>query len=171
MSKWLFVLMATSVLLTACGGPQAPKAPEDLGQFQPGETVQLTIEGVVHVCEEHLPYSIVQVTDSGQRSLMLEHSCLGIAGTGVDQFCESGEVKFVVVAHCTDVMLCDDQELNQTVRWDQQEYVQVSEDCAGREIYREIQQQVPPGRYQVVVQDWIEDHVENRVYAEFTITE
>ena len=40
------------------------------------------------------------------------------------------------------------------VVWDQQEYVPVSERCAGQTIHREVRQQVTPGTYQVLVSDW-----------------
>ncbi len=157
------------LLLAACGA--GPDAPADLGAFGPGETITFQLDDTVHVCNEELPYSIQQVTEGESRKLLLEHSCLGIVGTGVDQFCENGQVTIVQVGSCSDAIICEDQQVDQTVRWDQLAYFVVAEECAGQTIQREERQQVPAGRYQVTVQDWVEDHIEDRVVAEFSISE
>lgn len=60
-------------------------------------------------------------------------------------------------------------QLRRTVTWDQQEYVQISEECAGETIHREIKHQVPAGKYQVIVRDMQNDEVTNRVMKEFII--
>ena len=161
-----------SCLLTACGSTSEPgtgEGPIDLGTFPAGEPVTFHIDDTVHVCTDQMAYAIVQVTDSGQRRLMLQHSCVGIVGRGIDQFCENGQIRVEDVRTCSDAIFCEDQTLDLEVVWDQQEYVQISEDCAGQTIHREIKEQVPAGNYQVVVQDWKEDHIESRVIAELTI--
>jgi hypothetical protein len=173
--KRLIVLAALlSCLLIACGSVSEPgtgsSGPADLGSFAAGEPVTFRIDDTVHVCTDELAYAIVQVAASGQRQLMLQHSCVGIVGQGIDQFCENGQVKTEDVRFCSDAIFCEDQTLDMQVVWDQQEYVQISEDCAGQTIHREVKEQVPAGKYQVIVQDWKEDHVESRVIAELTIT-
>jgi hypothetical protein len=168
--KWFLSLLGlVGVLLAACGG--SPAAPGDLGAFGPGETVTFQLDDTVYVCNEELPYSILQVTEGEPRRLMLEHSCVGIVGSGVDQFCENGQVTIVQVGSCSDAIICEDQHVDQTVRWDQQEYVVVTDECAGQTIQREEKQQVPAGRYQVTVQEWKKDHIGYRVVAEFIIAE
>jgi hypothetical protein len=165
----VILLLSLSLFLVACGG--SPAGPADLGAFGSGETVAFHLDDTVHVCNEELPYSIQLVSEGGSRKLLLEHSCVGIVGTGVDQFCESGQVTIVKVGICSDATVCEDQQIDQMVRWDQQAYVVVTEDCAGQTIQREEKQQVPAGQYQVTVQDWVEDHIEDRVVAEFAITD
>jgi hypothetical protein len=164
----VFLLKWVGLLLATCGA--GPAEPADLGTFGPGETLTFQLNDTVHVCNEELPYSIQRITEGKSQKLMLEHSCLGILGSGVDQFCENGQVTTVPVGSCSDAIICEDQQVNRTVRWDQQAYVVVTEDCAGQTIQHEEKQQVPAGRYQVTVQDWVEDHIEDRVVAEFSIT-
>jgi hypothetical protein len=176
--KKLFVVPALlCLLIAACGATPQPESdgpggeePVDLGSFGPGEAVAFRIQDTVHVCDNDLAYSIVQVTDGGERKVMLQHSCVGIVGRGIDQHCDNGQITVVDVIYCSDVFSCQDQTLDQEVVWDQQEYVQISEECAGQTIHREVKQQVPPGRYRVVVSDWKEGQVESRVIAEVTIT-
>jgi hypothetical protein len=170
MSRVSVFLAVASLLVIACGGPATPPEPVDYGTFRLGETVTFSINDTVHVCTGQMPYRIVQITEGTKRPVLLEHSCLGIAGTGVDQFCENGDIQYVPVGTCSDAIFCEDQDLDETIRWDQQEYVEITEDCAGQTIRREVLQQAPPGNYQVVVQDWKEDHIEHRVLGEFTIT-
>jgi hypothetical protein len=169
MKPMVILLTSLSLFLAACSG--TPAAPGDLGTFGPGEIITFHLDDTVHVCNEELPYSIQLVTEGESRKLLLEHSCVGIVGTGVDQFCENGQVTIVHVGTCSDAIICEDQKIDETVNWDQQAYVVVTEDCAGQTIQREEKQQVPAGRYQVTVQDWVEDHIEDRVVAEFEITD
>ena len=174
MKRLIALGVLVSCLLFACGSESVPgtgsSGPADLGTFVAGEPVKFLIDDTVHVCTDELAYAIVQVAASGQRQLMLQHSCVGIVGRGIDQFCENGQVKTEDARFCSDAIFCEDQMLDMEVVWDQQEYVQISEDCAGQTIHREVKEQVPAGRYQIVVQDWKEDHIESRVIAEFTIT-
>ena len=102
--------------------------------------------------------------------MMLRHSCLGELGRGIDQFCENEEVRTEDVRYCSDAILCEDQALDAEVVWDQKEYVQISEECAGQTIRREVKQQVPVGNYRVVVQDWVKDHIESRTIGKLTIS-
>ena len=163
----IIVCVLVGLLLAACGG--SPAAPGDLGTFGPGEIVTFQLDDTVYVCNEELPYSILQVTEGEPRTLMLEHSCQGEVGSGLDQFCESGQVTSVQVGSCSDAIICEDQHVVQTVRWDQQEYAVVTEECAGQQIQREEKQQAPPGQYQVTVQEWVQDRIQYRVVAQFTI--
>jgi hypothetical protein len=173
MKQLLVVWTLLSCLLVSCGSRFDTGAgndgPADLGTFTAGEPVTFRIEDTVHVCTDELAYAIVQITDSGTRRLMLQHSCIGIVGRGIDQFCENGQVRTEDVRTCSDAIFCEDQRLDLEVVWDQQEYVQIGEACAGQTIHREVNQQVSAGRYQIVVQDWKEDHIENRIIAELTI--
>ena len=130
---------------------------------------EFLINDTVYVCTDQLPYSVVQITESGEREVMLKHSCVGIVGTGADQYCENGQIKTEFVGTCSDAIFCEEQSIRETVTWDQQEYVEISEECAGETIRREIRQQVPEGRYQVVVRDMQNDQVANKVIKEFII--
>jgi hypothetical protein len=173
--RWLFVVAGLlSLWVAACGATSQPGAggqePADLGSFEVGEPVAFHIKDTVHVCTEDLAYGIVQVADGGERKVMLQHSCMGIVGRGIDQYCDNGQVTIVDIIYCSDAISCEDQTLDQEVVWDQQEYVEIGEQCAGQTIHREVKQQVPPGKYQVVVSDWKSDHIESRVIAEFVIT-
>jgi hypothetical protein len=138
--------------------------------YQPGESISFTIDDRIYICEDELPYRIVQITEPRDRKLNLEHTCLGFAGSGVDQFCENGEVKSVEVVFCTDVMFCEEESINQTFNWDQLEFVQVSEDCAGTTIFREIQEQAPEGIYQVHTLKWKNEQATPVVIKEFRIS-
>jgi len=135
-----------------------------------GEPVTFIIDDTIHVCEDELPYAIIQITESGEREAMLEHSCLGFAGSGVDQYCENGQIKIVEVVFCSDVMFCEDTRIDETFTWDQKEYVEINEECAGETIRREIKQQVPEGKYEVTLRFLQNDQVVNRVLKEFMIT-
>jgi hypothetical protein len=129
MKRLAFLWTLTIVALTARGGPSGPG---DLGAFLPGEEVSFSINDTVHVCDDELPYSIVQVAGDGQRKVMLEHSCIGIVGAGIDQYCENGQIETVEVRYCSDAIFCEDQEIRTTVNWDQREYVEISEECSGQ---------------------------------------
>ena len=169
--KRTFVFLAVALVVLAGCGDTTPKGPGDLGTFKVGEPVTFRLDDTVYVCTDQLPYAIVHVTDGGQRRVALQHSCMGIVGSGIDQFCENGQATSVEVIYCTDAIFCEDQEIRESITWDQQEYVELSENCAGQTIRREVKQQVPAGKYQVVVQEWKTDHVENRIVGEFTISE
>jgi hypothetical protein len=138
--------------------------------FRAGEPVTIRIDDTVYLCEDDLPYSIVQVTGSGERPVMLQHSCIGFAGTGVDRYCENGQIKTVIVRTCSDAVFCEETRLSEAFTWDQQEYVEISETCAGEPIRREARQQVPEGKYEVTVSYWQDDHVVTGVIKEFMIT-
>ena len=157
------------LLVAGCGGPGDDGAPADLGTFKVGEVVAFRIEDTVYVCSDRMPYAIVQVTGGEERPVALRHSCLGEVGMGSDQFCENGQVQEIVVRTCSDVIFCEDEALDLEVAWDQQAYVQISEKCGEQTIVREVKEQVAAGEYQVVVQDWKEDGVEDRVIARFCI--
>jgi hypothetical protein len=172
--RWLVAVSTLlGLLLAACGGtPQTGaggQGPVDLGSFELGEPVPFRIKDTVQVCSDNLPYDIVQVTEAGERRVMLQHSCVGIVGRGIDQYCDNGQITIVDVIYCSDAISCEDQALDEEVVWDQQEFVEISEQCAGQTIHREVKEQVAPGEYRVVVSDWVDGHVETRVIAEFAI--
>ena len=168
MRQMLALLMLMSLLMSACSSiPSA--TPPTIETYKQGEPITFLINDTVYVCTDQLPYSIVQITESGEREVMLEHSCVGIVGTGADQYCENGQIKTEFVGTCSDAILCEEQSIRETITWDQQEYVEISEECAGETIRREIRQQVPAGRYQVVVRDMQNDQVTNRAIKELII--
>jgi hypothetical protein len=174
--KQLLVLLTLMSLLAACGDEATPTGQPTASASIPetysiGEPVPFRVDATVNVCQGELPYAIVQFTGSGERPVMLTHSCLGIAGVGVDRYCENGQIKTVEVVFCSDAMMCEDIQVDSTFTWDQQEYVEVSEECAGETIYREIKQQVPAGKYAVTLRFMQDGQVVNKVLQEFTITE
>ena len=67
MDRSVIVLVLAGALLVTCGGNTT--APGDLGAFGLGETVTFQLDDTVHVCNEELPYSIVQVTEGEPHSL------------------------------------------------------------------------------------------------------
>lgn len=172
-------LILAVLLLAGCGGAPSEPAATPLPQaatlvsgemHREGESLTFLIDDTVYLCTNELPYTIVQITGSKERVLMLQHSCLGVAGSGVDQFCEDGQVKIVEVGSCSDAIFCEDTSIGEEVTWDQQEYVEISEECGDRTIHREIKQQIPEGRYQVVVRVTQNDEVVTKAIKEFTIT-
>jgi len=173
MKRLLAWFVLVGLMLAACGGPSetgtGSTSPDDLGAFKAGEPVVFRFDDTVYVCSDQMPYAIVRVTDGEERRVMLQHSCDGEGGRGIDQFCEQGQIRTEEVITCSDAILCEDETLAQGIAWDQQEYVPIREDCAGQTIYREVKEQVGPGQYQVVVQDWVEDHIERRIVAVFAI--
>ncbi|MGD9101234.1 MAG: hypothetical protein PVF45_12210 [Anaerolineae bacterium] len=178
MKQLLVLLTLVSLLLVACGDdsiptskPVASVTPVAPETYNIGEPISFSIDDTVSICEDALPYTIVQITGSRERQVMLAHSCLGIAGVGVDRYCEDGQIKTVEVVFCSDVMMCEDVRVDATFMWDQREYVEVSEECAGETIHREIKQQVPAGKY-VVKSRFLQDgQVVSKVLQEFTIAE
>ena len=165
-------------LLVGCGGAQpestATPMPPNTGLItgetrREGESLAFSIDDTVYLCTDEMPYTIVQTTEGRERVLMLEHSCLRFAGTGVDQYCENGQVKIVEVGNCSDAIFCEDTSIRETVTWDQQEYVELSEECGSETIHREAKQQVPEGKYQVMVRVTQNDEVVTKVIKEFTI--
>jgi len=177
MKQSLVLLTLMGFLLAACDGTPAPTIETAasvtllaIETYGVGEPVAFTIADTVYVCEDELPYAIVQITESGERAVMLEHSCVGIEGAGIDQYCEDEQVKTVQVVFCSDAIFCEEEPMHQTVTWDQQEYVEITEECAGQTIHREIKQQVPEGKYQVRLRFWQDEQVEFMIIKEFMIT-
>ncbi|MFH1112025.1 MAG: hypothetical protein V1712_03055 [Patescibacteria group bacterium] len=124
-----------------------------------GELVQFTINDTVRLCTDASPYLIRRDGEVVQ----LEHSCIGIAGYGVDYYCVDGKItRKDTMLGCSDIMLCEDKKITETFAWDQQEYIKVTEICEGKEISHEVKQQVPPGKYEIVL-------INGKVIKEFTI--
>ena len=128
-----------------------------------GEPVTFTVNETFPLfCTNQDPFSIRQIIEHGSRILNLEHSCIGIIGTGVDEFCEKGQMIAEYSGECSDAISCfENYTVNYEFNWDQQEYVLITQECGGTTIHREIKQQVPAGRYQVIVN--------NKVIKEFVI--
>ena len=128
-----------------------------------GKPVHFTVkETFPLLCTGQTPFSIRQVTENGSRILQLEHSCIGVIGSGMDEYCEQGKIVPVYSGECSDAISCvENYSVNYEFNWDQQEYVLVTEECGGTTIHREIKQQVPAGRYQVIVN--------HKIIKDFTI--
>lgn len=144
--------------------------------YQIGEPVTFLVDEAVYVCQyfyDESPYAIIQITATGERELALRHSCIGFIGQGVDEYCEEGAIKSVAVevGQCSDDVACGVLTIKETFTWDQQEFVSVTEKCAGKTIRREIKQQVPAGEYKIVVRlQQNDDEIVTRMIKEFTIT-
>jgi hypothetical protein len=128
-----------------------------------GKPVQFTIKETFPLfCTDQDQFSITQIVENGSRTLKLEHSCIGIVGSGVDEYCENGKIIRKSLGECSDAISCvKDYSVNYVFSWDQQEYVVVTEKCKGLTIQRELKQQAPAGNYQVIVN--------NKVIKEFII--
>jgi hypothetical protein len=74
------------------------------------------------------------------------------------------------VVSCSDAVFCEEQSVDETITWDQQEFVQITEECGDQAIHREIEQQVPEGAYQVRVHHWQDQQAVPVILKEFMIT-
>ena len=124
-----------------------------------GEPVIFSINARVKVLTNELPFKIVN--EKGE-SIKLKHSCVGLVGCGVDQYCENGKIVRKEVYQlcdfskkwcygCSDAIGQREEYANETFVWDQKEYVEISEECEGKTIHREVKKQVPQGKYQIIV--------------------
>ena len=118
-----------------------------------GKPVKFTVKETFPLfCSDQDQFSIIQIIENGTRTIKLEHSCIGIIGSGVDEFCENGKVIRNYQGDCSDAISCvENYSVNYEFSWDQQEYVLVTEQCNGIAIHREAKRQAPAGKYQVVV--------------------
>jgi hypothetical protein len=131
-----------------------------------GEPVKFTVKNTYPLfCTNQDQFTIVQILDSGDRAaIQLEHSCLGFFGSGVDEYCVNGKIVRNYQGECSDAISCiENYSVNYEFNWDQQEYVLVTEECEGITIHRESKQQVPAGKYQVIIN--------NKVIREFMIVQ
>lgn len=128
-----------------------------------GETIEFRIDDTIQICTNELPYRIVNpnINKPYGKVIMLKHSCGGFAGYGIDQYCENGKIRTEKVGGCSDVILCENKTIHETFIWDQKEYVEITEECEGKTIHREVKKQVPEGKYQIIVN--------GKVIKEFTI--
>lgn len=95
----------------------------------------------------------------------------GLEGTGFDQYCRNGIVETVPTGGpCSGAITCWNWTTDGTLSWDQLEYVQVDEDCAGQPIQREVRQQAPEGRYRVIIPVLYNDKISYEVIKEFIIS-
>ena len=118
-----------------------------------------SINAKVKLWTNELPFKIVN--EKGE-SIKLKHSCAGFVGSGVDQYCENGKIVNEEVYQlcdfskkwcyrCSDAIFQREGYVNETFVWDQKEYVEITEECEGKTIRREVKKQVPDGKYQIIV--------------------
>ncbi len=147
------------------------KLANDLGEDSPGkgESITFRISDTVQICTNDLPFSIIK--PNGEY-VKLKHSCMGLLGSGFDQYCENGKIVSKSVHQlcdfsekwchsCSDALTCWNESIHETFTWDQREYVELTEECEDKTIHREVKKQVPEGKYQVIVN--------GKVIKEFTI--
>jgi hypothetical protein len=134
-------------------------------EIRMGEPIKFTVKDTFPLfCTDQDQFSIRQIFDTGYRAIQLEHSCLGIFGSGVDEYCENGKIVRNYIGNCSDAFSCvENYTVNYEFSWDQQEYVMVTEKCEGIAIHRESKQQVSAGEYQVIVN--------NKIIREFIIVQ
>ncbi len=146
------------------------KLASDLGEdsFNKGESITFRIDDTVQICGNALPFSIIK--PDGE-PVKLKHSCIWILGWGFDQYCENGKIVSKRVrlcdfsngwcGSCSDPLHCWNESIHETFTWDQKEYVEITEECEGKTIHREVKKQVSEGKYQIIVN--------GKVIKEFTI--
>ena len=127
--------------------------------YRKGELIEFSINTKVKLWTNELPFKIVN--EKGE-SIKLKHSCDGEAGCGFDQYCESGKIVGNGVyqiccfskewcSGCSDVIFQREEYVNETFVWNQKEYAEITEECEGKTILREVKKQVPEGKYQITV--------------------
>lgn len=137
--------------------------------YRKGETIKFRIDDTIQICTNGLPFSILK--PNGEY-VKLQHSCMGIVGSGFNQYCENGKIvskrvhqlcdfPWIWCRGCSDAITCQNESIQETFTWDQKEYVEITEECEGKTIRRELKKQVPEGKYQIIVN--------GKVVKEFTI--
>ena len=126
--------------------------------YKKGESITFKIDDDVQICTNDLPFSIIK--PNGE-SVKLKHSCMGIVGSGIDAYCENEKIipKRVRLCDfsdrwcggCSDALHCWNESIHETFTWDQKGYVEITEECEGKTIRREVKKQVPEGKYQIIV--------------------
>lgn len=117
-----------------------------------------------------MPFSIIK---PNREYTKLKHSCEGEIGSGFNQYCKFGKKVSEGVdglcdfsekwcRGCSDAIGCWNESIHETFKWDQKEYVQITEECEGKTIQREVLRQVPEGKYQVIIKN-------GKIIKEFTI--
>ena len=137
--------------------------------YRKGDPVTFDLDDTIYFCAGQSTFSIARITENEKRELSLSHSCLGVVGTGIDQYCQDGQVKTVFVGGCSDAIPCGKQSIHETITWNQKEYVAITEKCAGQTIHREVEQQVPEGKYQITTRVIQNGTITTRVIKEFVI--
>jgi len=137
--------------------------------YRKGDPVTFDLDDTIYFCAGQSTFSIARITENEKRELSLSHSCLGVVGTGTDQYCQDGQVKTVFVGGCSDAIPCGKQSIHETITWNQKEYVAITEKCAGQTIHREVEQQVPEGKYQITTRVIQNGTIMTRVIKEFVI--
>lgn len=126
--------------------------------YRKGEPVIFSINTKVKLWTNELPFKIVN--EKGE-SINLKHSCAGFVGSGVDQYCENGKIVGKDIYQlcdfskkwcygCSDAISQREEYVDETFVWDQKEYVEITEECEGKTIRREVKKQVPEGKYQII---------------------
>ncbi|MBU0707624.1 eight-cysteine-cluster domain-containing protein [Patescibacteria group bacterium] len=134
-------------------------------RFAVGEKIEFTIDNIeVNYCSNVLPY---RITDSQGDVLNIRHSCAGLAGYGIDQYCEDGQVVIQQTDDiCSDHISCESQNVSGVFTWDQKTYQAVSDVCGDQQISREEAIQAGAGIYHILITD-----TDEKVYNEtFTIS-
>ena len=144
------------IIASGCQSPteiQLSRTASTNEEIPVGEPVQFTVKETFPLfCTDQEQFLIVQILENGSRELRLEHTCIGLIGSGVDERCVAGRIVRDYTGSCSDAISCEENfSVNYEFNWDQQEYVLITEECEGMTIQRESKQQVPEGRYQVIV--------------------
>jgi len=158
------ILIGNLVVVILVGGwwileNQLPESVSSEKIYKKGEPVEFRVDDSVQICTNGLPFSIVK--PNGEH-VELKHSCAGIVGSGFDQYCEFGKIVSKDVSQlcdfsnkwcggCSDALTCGEESIHETFIWDQKEYVEITEECEGKTIHREVEEQVPAGQYQIIV--------------------
>lgn len=137
--------------------------------YREGELIKFSVNAKVKLWTNELPFKIVN--DEGE-PVELKHSCAGILGSGFDQYCKFWKIVSKDVYQlcdfsekwcrgCSDAIFQREKNVDEIFVWDQKEYVEITEECEGKTIHREVKKQVPAGKYQIIVN--------GKVVKEFTI--
>ena len=137
--------------------------------YRKGDPVTFRFDDTIYFCAGQSTFSIAQITEDGKRELSLSHSCVGFVGTGTDQYCQDEQVKTVSVGGCSDAISCEKRSIHETITWNQKEYVTITETCAGQAIHREVEQQAPAGKYQIILKAVQNERIVPKVVKEFLI--
>ncbi len=166
----LFAGVAAAVLFLFPYRPDQPSenVPNE-ETYKKGETITFRIDDTVQVHTNDLPFSIIK--PNGEY-IKLKHSCLREIGSGFDLYCENEKIvskpvhqlcdfSWTWCGSCSDVLIYRSKSIHKTFTWGQKEYVEITEECEGKIIRRELKKQVPEGEYQIIVN--------GRIIKEFTI--
>jgi hypothetical protein len=166
----IFFLCTAGILLCvsfpAHAGSGALEIIPDQEEYYPGEPVVFTLRGRIMLAKEAdgtVIYPPFSIWNDQMEKIGLRHSCAKGTVRAYDQFCRKGVVKEVEVERCPDAFFNDYGDIDQKFTWDQQSYVELTEQCGGYPARREIKKQVPPGKYRIVACNSIQSCVEKEI--------